>query len=256
MMEGNGLPGAPLAAAQWNQPALSRDALSLLADGRQGRFFPAVAGTFIHFTTVDAPARVSFNNADFGQSLPLVSGLEVRGNFSGITLWHDDYTNWTAARPMVYFDIGRDRDMTVNNLAPSTQVSLPFSIGAQTTVLSSLSLPAPYGFKVLDWNLYQEVTAAALPLTATLLGEWLDESSTAIVPGSIVRPNGLGYASAPSTYRSIGQWSQTQAGAPNTYALAMSGSLPIPTRAERLRLQLAFPAVTANTVVHLTGYAR
>jgi hypothetical protein len=252
-MNDNGLPNDPLSAAQFNVPALTRHSILQNVDRTNGEHFPTISGDFFHVDSIDFPARISFGNTDPEQSIPLIPGLEVRGRFSGITIYHDNWSG-SADRPKIQFNLGRGNVLTINESQGKNGIHLPGLITTASTTALNASIPVPYGYHLLNAELYNRVTNAASPENIRVSAEFLTLTGI-VVPPALTR-NGLVY-NAIQNYATanIVQWIQT--GANQWSFITKFFDLPIPSGAERLRFIYNLGvAVTSNDAVSLTGYAR
>lgn len=254
-MNDNGLPNDPLSAAQFNVPALTRHSILQNVDRTNGEHFPTIAGDFFHVDSVDFPARISFGNTDPEQSIPLIPGLEVRGRFSGITIYHD---NWSGSvdRPKIQFNLGRGNVLTINNSLGRTGIQLP-AFAQSTAATFNISVPVPYGYHLMDLNVYHEYNNPTLPDRTRIFVQFLTFAGV-VTPPSLTR-NTVTYTGA-NDYAALGltNWQSIGLPASNNWAtLNEFKDIPIPSGAERLRVFASLPAaLTAVVVARMGAFAR
>jgi hypothetical protein len=253
-MNDNGLPNDPLMAAQFGVPTLTRVSVLQNVDRTNGEFFPAIAGDFFHVDSVDFPARISFGNTDPEQSVPLIPGMEVRGRFSGITIYHDNYSS-ALFRPKIQFNLGRGNVLAINNSLGRNGISLP-AINSSTGASVNTSLMVPYGFHLLDAVLYNKVTNAAAPEIMQVFGRFRDLTNNTIVPPTVAR-NGVTF-NAPTGFHDTALTEWRQLGPANSWACVVKfRDLPIPTGAETFQIIYVFNTPpTSNDTVTVAGFAR
>lgn len=183
----NGLPHDPLSASQFAIQCLSKFTVSQIANRSTGEYFPNISGDFLSVDSCDMPARISFNSSGIDQSIPLVSGMTVEGNFSGITVWHDNYTGFTASQPQIVFALGRGNKLNVNNMGGRTLLHLPFELGTFSAAGIVVSFPVPYGYKKLTISGLVLVTAAAAPARVVATFGPRSAAGTTVLPASFTR---------------------------------------------------------------------
>jgi len=253
-MNDNGLPNDPLSTAQFGVPALTRHSILQNVDRTYGEHFPTIAGDFFQVDIVDFPARISFGNTDPEQSVPLIPGMEVRGKFSGITIYHDNYTA-ALFRPKIQFNLGRGNSLTINNSLGRNGIPLP-TINSSTAANVNTSIMVPYGFHLLDAVLYNKVTNATAPEIMQVFGRFRDLANTTISPPIVIR-NGLSYNS-PTTFHDTAFTEWKQLGPANSWAcIVRFKDLPIPSNAENFQIIYVFNTPpTSNDTVTVSGFAR
>lgn len=254
-MNDNGLPGDPLGASQFSIPGITRFALNMRADRTYGEYFPQIGGDFLRVATCDYPARISFNNGDFSQSIPLLSGIGFSGRFTGVTIWHDNLSNagWSVALPLIVFELSRGNTLIVDNQVGATAIPLPYTLATAVTS-STIIAPAPLGYKVVDISAEVKVSAAAAPTPAVLAVAMLDIAGQFISGAAVVR-NSINFNSITANWRTKAI-APIQVGA-TQYAYDIDlRDIPIPSAADRIRMFLSFPAVTSNDTNEWAIFAR
>jgi hypothetical protein len=251
-MNDNGLPHDPLSAAQFQMPVLFRQVFSQQTDRTNGEFFAQLSGDFLRVESCDFPARISFNNNDDKQSIPLISGSVFNGNFSGVTIWHDNYAGFTNTRPQIVFNVGRGNDMAVDNLNGSTLIPLPYLQSGVGATGATIDIPAPYSHKRMSLALAIKVTNAAAPSAAFLDLAFFDVNGVALRPQSLTR-NAKVYNLFPSSnYQAV----VPKAIGATAWEFDYSVVLPVPTQAEFLRIVATYPAVTSTDTVLVSAYGQ
>lgn len=196
-MNDNGLPQDPLSAAQFNVPALSRLTIPQNVDRTFGEYFPNVAGDYLRVESCDMAARLSFNNNDFSQSVPLLAGTIIEGNFSGVTIWHENYSNYIVQKPKIVLAIGRGSNIQVDSQGGFSPQLLPWTLqGLNTTVYNAKSF-VPFGCKKLSINAYLEYTNATAGSGFLFSGYFLDINGINISQCSAITKNSITFSNLP-----------------------------------------------------------
>ena len=247
-MNDNGLPNDPLMAAQFGVPAMTRIIISQLADRSFGEFFPALGGDYLRVESVDMPARISFGNTDFNQSIPLLSGMTIDGNFDGFTVYHDALGGFTNARPNIVLNIGRGNKIIVDSQSSKTLLPFPLSI-TLTTTGGTLAVPVPYGYKSVSLAGVIYVTNATAPFAANFLAALADTNNVVILPGTLVRL-GRTFTTLSATKAWIAPFVALSA---TTWAASFDVVLPVATGGEYFSIPFSYPAVTSTDFARITA---
>ena len=248
----NNLPFDALSASQFNVPAMVRYLLPQNKNRSDGDFIPNLGGTFLRVESVDMPARISFNNTDYNQSIPLLSGLIIDGIFSGVTIWHDDYSGFGTSKPQIIFNIGRNKSAYVDSYAAGHGIQLPFFLSAINVNGFTLSIPVPLGFKKLSLNMVATVGNLSQPVSAIVSTRFYDAKNIAVSPGSLTRNNITYNMNDDSSFAVV----DAKVINTNIYAYASSMSANIPSTAERCDLIVAIGlAVTGISRNSVAAYA-
>lgn len=243
-MNDNGLPSDPLSAAQFNRPALIRTSIPLNVNRTLGEFFPNVSGNFLRIDACDYLCRISFNNGDFDQAIPVVPGMTIDGDYSGITLWHDDLSATTAiVSPRLSLVIGRNTRAEVDSYGAFSALPVPYAITSATTVASIAECAVPYGARQAKWS------ATFLWGNPTTVFAGLVETRAIHLPagtnvlGTITR-NGVAFNTTQN--RLLTSWVAPVQSAAAQWAISASGVTDIGPGAERLRISHIISAAAAT----------
>lgn len=115
------------ASKQYAQAPLDRFAIPLRANRANGETFPAIEGVFFYVEASDLPVRIAFNGRDESQAVGISSGFQLNAPFSGITLFHEDYTGGTgvSAASLILYTSRNPRAFN-QYVAPAVQLALPW----------------------------------------------------------------------------------------------------------------------------------
>ena len=253
-MNDNGLPHDPLSASQFNRPAMPRVLISLNANRSNGEFFPNIAGDFFRVEALDYPCRVSFNNGDFEQSIPLTPGMMLHGNFSGITLWHDNLSAANTTAQRLALAVGRaGMWVELDSIGTFNGVALPFLLIASTTT-SRNEVIIPYGAHQLKVNHSASWSNATTTLGAKFNIQFVDINGVAITSPIVVR-SGTNYSTTPN--RAYTKYSDPVHFGATEWAYTFDALVDIPVTAERAicLITLSAPA-TAFVLTDFAAFAR
>lgn len=247
-MNDNGRPNDPLSAAQFLVPAISNITISQLSSARvNGEFFPNIAGDFLRVAACDLPARISFNNTDVEQSIPVRNGMIVRGKFSGITLWHDAYGSFSSVKPKIVLNLSRGSKLDIDNTGGSTGQSLPFFTNSFTTTLFEGDIPLPLGYNNILIKASVQVGNIGAPLVAMIKFFFFDRNNIVIDPTVLVR-NAKGYVTFNSSQYSRAVAAQNYGANLWVYDIPET-VLSFPTNAEFCRVQCAYAATSFQSAL-------
>lgn len=243
-MNDNMRPLDPLAASQFNRPGLLRNAIPLNGfNGSQGRFLPDIAGDFLRVEAVDYPCRISFNNGDQDQAVPLLPGMLLVGPFSGITLWHDDLTTTTTpVRALV--TVGRSGAVSeADSFGGFSGQGLPAVAVSATTTVSRRDFIVPYGarqMRIKGANLWGNPTNpfAAQTVILALNSQGVNQSILTIAR------NGQTYSTT-SNRLFFGLIEAVQSGAAQ-WAYNLDTVVDLPSWAERVICSMTLSAAAAS----------
>lgn len=243
-MEGNGLPGAPLATSQFNRPGLLRNLFVLNGfDGSSGRFFPDMAGDFLRVENVDYPCRISFNNADQDQAVPMLPGMLVRSQFSGLTLWHDNLVN-TATQARAIVTVGRGGSISeADSFGGFVGQALPGTTVSATTTVSRRDFIAPYGARQMRLIGAATWGNPTTPFGAILIVSALNAAGANQSIGTINRNNVAYTFSTNRIY--TGYIAPIQTGA-TRWSYPFDVTVDMPTWADRVICQVGLDAAAAT----------
>ena len=246
----NGLPSDPLSATQFNMPAMVRYKIDQMFNRIDGEQMPVISGEYLRVESVDMPARIAFNNQDINQSIPLTAGMSIDGNFSGVTIFHDDYSNFTVGLPFIVLNVGRDNKLQVDNSDAVNNLALNYKAFATTTTLGTSVIPVPSGHKKMDVNFSVICTNLAQPVTGVLNWRFLDKNNIAVVAGSFTRDGNIYNTISADALTLLIDGKNTGA---NEYTFQSSAKLRIPSGA--VVLQALFSLGTAVTSIGLAKIA-
>lgn len=135
------------AARQLGRPPIRPFKILLNTDRFNGEFFPEYAGSFFYVESCDLPCRLTFNSDDESQAVSLTSGLQINTSFSGIKIYHDDYSpdkmDTTEQNPAAvrFFTGGESRSLN-QYVSPKIQMGVPYKINVVST--ASIEILFPY----------------------------------------------------------------------------------------------------------------
>ena len=240
-MNDNNLPNDPLSADQFNIPGIVKYVIPQYSTDRTaGEQMPWINGDFIRCGSCDLPASISFNNQDQNQSVPLIGGMAIRGKFSSVTVWHDNYTASALARPQIILHVGHGTESEIDSQNSRTQ-------------MNTLLIPVYPGYKKLNFNWMLSGPSASAPGSLVVNGNFQAPSGQTLLPQGFSR-NGQTY---------VGTFAQhfIQLTAPTlivagTYNWFFAGvDVPIPTNADRFVAIVNFnPALTANPTYQVSAF--
>ena len=182
----------PLYAGRFNVPTLIKNKISLRSDRKNGQFINSISGTFLRIEACDLPCSISFNNGDFNQSVPCVPGLVIAGPFTGITLYHDDYsTSSIRSSPSLSITTGRNTSQNYDSALGKTAQSVAYRVASSGTSFLSIEFPISLGYnQVVISGTYQYNNASPLVLNTNLLfyDNGNGSAGQVINSGNIIRP--------------------------------------------------------------------
>lgn len=177
-------------ARQFDKPPIGRFTINLSVDRTSGEKFEAIAGEFFYVEVVDLPCRVSFNNGDESQSIGLSSGFQLNMPFSGITIFHDNYSEGSNNFQLVIYTSRSPRAFN-QYVNPAIQYALPYRASFSITELNiyRVEFPVLPRSRFFSVDSLMIITNAIDPITAAVQYYFLENFPIFGVPASpIVAP--------------------------------------------------------------------
>lgn len=226
---------------QLAQAPFSRIVISLKKDRTGGENFNALEGAFFYVESCDVPCRVSFNKPDDSQSVAMTSGFQLNMPFSGITLFHDDYTNVGSSNTtfslVVY--VSRDPRALSQFVNPAVQFILPWRSTVYDVPSGQIAVTFPIFARTRFFTVKSELAlqCSADPLICSVNFDFQDLNGAPIVPPSNLIKSGINYNQVNSVACAFESSKNAGAG---TYVFNIDrNNIPIPGNADRLIMTMA-----------------
>lgn len=241
-MNDNGLPNDPLAAAQFNRPALIRTSIPLNANRVNGQFFSDISGDFLRVDSCDYLCRLSFNNGDFEQGVPVVPGLTVYGDFSGMTLWHDDLSAGTTPLRLT-ITLGRKARSEIDSYGAFSALPSPYLVATALPTTTVALVPVPSGARQCQFAITYLFGNATSPFSGAF-----DIRAESVSSGSLVIPaitrNGVVYGTTQVRLKNS-YLNPQQVGAAQ-WGYSVDGVVAVPALTDRLRFAVVLSAAATS----------
>lgn len=149
-------------ARQFTLPPLVTRTINLNVDRAKGENLPDISGKFFYVDQCDLPCFASFGTDNEYNSVSLSAGLQINDTFSGIKLFHGDYSNTNSGKKTntLKFFVGGEPRSVNQFVNPQFQVSLPCFKSNNSTVFTA-SFPIPNKSKLVKIEGYCVTSTAS-----------------------------------------------------------------------------------------------